>query len=212
MKTFFFGATFCFLLVFAAVLSLRLFFVDEPPRWPWARLGVGLALAFALAYVLLKHPYPAYSGGHRDAPGIAPVEQTCRDVLNALRAGRDDGPVQVFVTVQARELNCHTLRWRARQAGDPFRFRDPSLNWTDLEPYRREMGTAHYILAYRTSHPEMRYPSERLAADSLALARSLPDLVEIGEFPSSDGTVYYLFRNHRLVGPGQSVTPAARTF
>jgi hypothetical protein len=60
---------------------------------------------------------------------------------------------------------------------------------------------SHFVLAFLAEHWNRDFPSERLAANSLALTRSLADFEEITSIRSeTEETTYFLFKNVAFAG------------
>ncbi|MBV9122863.1 MAG: hypothetical protein JO112_05875 [Planctomycetes bacterium] len=201
VKTPFFGLGFELLLLFCALLSLRFLFSG-----PWAkgrlfRLTVGGALV-VLAGIGLKSSAPCFNWGTRGDGRLGSVEQTCREILQAMKSTEAGRPVKVFLTMHARPINQDTLQWLSRTSGCAYQFVAPALEQIDLDQVKLEMENSLFVLAFDSLSQDSSfdYPSEHLAPATLRLARSLSCLSEVAAFPSFDGTVYHLFKNRFFFG------------
>lgn len=197
-KQYIFGSTFFLLVILAALLSLRTVFVDVTTRWCWGRSLAALTLIGATLTAVSRPTQVPVLGTHGDAR-LDSVQQTCQEILAAMTAHRSEGEKRVFVTKESDPVNCDVLQWVTRKQGFAYQFVRPSY-WRDLEPYQQEMEQARFVLAFETDAPLLNFPSDLLAPKTLALARSLKDLVEIGSYPSYNGTTYHLFVNQPFRG------------
>lgn len=198
VKQFLFGSTLYLLLVSSALLSLRVIFLEPLPRFVWGRPAACLLLSGAALMTLVRSPQVPILGTRGDAKRET-INQVCGEILSTVLEHRIEGNQRIFVTKESDPINFDVLQWVTHKQGLAFQFAKPHY-WRDLEQYRQEMEKANFILAFDTDTPMPHFPSDELASQTLALARSLKDLDELRSFPSYDGTIYYLFGNNPFRG------------
>src|SRR5262249_7498792 len=205
----FYGLTFFFLMVCAAILSLRLLVLAEWPRWNRLRWGIGVLLVCQGLWIAAGRQQHQVWNRASAARG-EPLRKAYGDILTTLHANQREKHAVVFLTMQA-PLNRHTLEWleRTRTGDCPFEFTGPGV-WRDLALFRQAMETSDFIVAYKTLNPELNYPWERLAPETLSLARSLKNYVEIQSFAAPSGVVYYLFKKRLPERPGSAGEQVSR--
>jgi hypothetical protein len=125
---------------------------------------------------------------------------TCVNIISELKAQNTARNPLTFVTYEARHCNMATLKWFALKEQFTGEFTSPVF-WTDLEQYRKQMLRAHFVVAFLTENPVDKFPSERFAAASLAVIRSLPDFEELSSIRSeTEKTAYFVFKNVAFAG------------
>jgi hypothetical protein len=191
----FYGLAFLSLAVFAALLSLREIYGKNLPIRPIWRVATALILLGGVALTVGQYPTVANWGTYGDSR-ISSSRKTCGDIVAAIAAQQKEAGAVVLTNVEARYPTSLTLNWIARANGHPFTVRSEPMG-SDLETYRQAMKRADFVLAMKVDDPYKAFATERLAAEILAAARSLPNLVEVQSFPSYDGVEYFLFKNTR---------------
>jgi Dolichyl-phosphate-mannose-protein mannosyltransferase len=191
------GASFTWLLIFSCLMLFRSALESNRawfPRIPWAA-----ALLFFASLASLYGLHMPEKWSDPGDPGVQTMQRFVWDVFNTVMDKLDEAPLgkrRIFIT-EYGWINYQLLKYLAvREDRSPHEI--PQVlppDRADLKLFDQQIDHSELVLASEKGNgtiAEM-MPAAALEDQSLALAMSRPDLVEIRRFATANGKQFHLF-------------------